>query len=82
LINIPKTDPSPSRNYTPKRGRSASYSPRTQRPKISDDSPNSKRRKISKDSPRNKRFMTADRGAKSPGRGRPRRKEKDQFLEY
>lgn len=73
LINIPKTDSSPSRNYTPKRGRSASYSPRTQRPKISDDSPNSKRRKISKDSPRNKRFMTADRGAKSPGRGRPRK---------
>ena len=63
LINIPKTDSSPSRNYTPKRGRSAS----------SDDSPNSKRRKISKDSPRNKRFMIADRGAKSPGRGRPRK---------
>lgn len=73
LINSPKTDSSPSRNYTPKRGRSASYSPRTQRPKISDDSPNSKRRKISKDSPRNKRFMTADHGAKSPGRGRPRK---------
>lgn len=71
--NSPKSNSSPSRNYTPKRGRSASYSPRTQRLKKSDESPNSKRHKTSKDSPRNKRFRTADCGAKSPGRGRPRK---------